>query len=379
MNEAPFVDTHHARGARHGRSPGSVHDVAHSDAESRTPVDVAALEAYLCAGIEGARGPLAITELEHGHTNVSFHLRLGDRELVLRRPPLGPTPPGALDMYREYCVLAALGEVYPRAPQALLCCADPSVIGAPFVVMEHRQGEIVRGSLPASLSGEGDGRRASEALIDALADLHHVEPLRSGLGELGRPRSYTERHLTSWVRRLRATSADRSSAPLEEVAEGLLETLPRPQRTSIVHNDFKLDNCQFAPGRPDVVTTVLDWDQASLGDPLLDLGILLAYWPDPDDPISRHRVLFPGLEQVPLARRQELVSWYAERSSLRLRDLGWYEAFGLWRAAIVNLQLRQRFTDGQTRDRRLGERGRCVKPLAQAAQETLHAYRAERS
>jgi aminoglycoside phosphotransferase (APT) family kinase protein len=281
-------------------------------------------------------------------------------------------------MYREHCVLAALGDAYPRAPRALLYCADPAIIGAPFVVMEHRVGVTIRASMPPTLPGDDAGRRASEALIDALADLHHVEPLRSGLGELGRPRSYAERHLTGWIRRLRALGVDRSALPLEEVGEALLGSLPRPQHTSIVHNDFTLDNCQFAPGRPDVVTTVLDWDMASLGDPLLDLGILLAHWPDPDDPIARHRVIFPGLEQVPLARREEMVRWYGQRSPLRLDGFGWYEAFGLWRAAVVNLQLRQRFAEGQTRDRRIGDRGRCVKPLAQAAQEVLRRFEAER-
>lgn len=373
MNEAPSVGTRQARSSRHGR----LHDGPHGTSAPTEPgdaLDVRALEAYLAASLDDVEGPLEVTEFEHAHANVSYLVRMGGQELVLRRPPLGPVPPGALDMYREYCVLSALGDAYPRAPRALLCCADSSVIGAPFVVMEHRKGVTIRGSLPPALAGDEAGRRASEALIDALADLHHVEPLRSGLGELGRPRSYAERHLTGWIRRLRALGVDRSSVPLEEVGEGLLASLPRPQRTSIVHNDFKLDNCMFAPGRPDVVTAVLDWDQASLGDPLLDLGILLAYWPDADDPISRHRVVFPGLESVPLARRAELVRWYAERSSLRLSDLGWYEAFGLWRAAVVNLQLRQRFAEGQSRDRRLADRGRCVKPLAQAAQDTLRSY-----
>lgn len=373
MNEAPMAGTTHARTDRHGRTEDGPHG-ATSPSESGDIVDVQALEAYLDAGLDDFDGPLEVSQIEDGHTSASYLLRTGDRELVLRRPPLGPVAPGALDMYREYCVLAALGDAYPRAPRALLCCADPSIIGAPFVVLEHRKGVTIRGSMPPALAGDEAGRRVSEALVDALADLHHVEPLRSGLGELGRPRSYAERHLTGWIRRLRPLGVDRSSVPLEEVGEALLATLPRPQRTSIVHNDFKLDSCLFAPGRPDVVTTVLDWDQASLGDPLLDLGILMAYWPDPDDPISRHRVPHPGLELMPLARRDEIVRWYAERSSLRLSDLGWYEAFGLWRAAVVNLQLRQRFVEGQSRDRRLGERGRCVKPLTLAAQEVLRAY-----
>lgn len=379
MTKAPMVDTPQLRARRGGGDPPGLPSPSRQTAGPDGVIDEAALEAYLCSSLDGVEGPLAVAPFESSQTNVSYRLRLGDRDLVLRRPPLGPVPPGALDMYREYCVLAALGDAYPRAPRALLCCADPSVIGAPFVVMEHREGVAIRGSVPAVLAGDEAARRASEALVDALADLHHVEPLRSGLGELGRPRSYAERHLRGWTRRLRALGVDRSSVPLEEVGEALLASLPRPQRTSIVHNDFKLDNCLFAPGRPDVVTSVLDWDLASLGDPLLDLGILLASWPDPDDPISRHRVAHPGLEKVPLARRSELVAWYSERSSLRLGDLGWYEAFGLWRAAVVNLQLRQRFVEGQSRDRRLADRGRCVKPLAHAAQEALRAYEAARS
>ncbi|HYI60604.1 MAG TPA: phosphotransferase family protein [Acidimicrobiales bacterium] len=379
MSEGPMAGTAHRAGGRHGSGLDDAHGRAHGAPRPDQAVDVAALEAYLCATIDGLHGPLEVSQFEHGHANLTYLLRLGGRDLVLRRPPLGPVAPLALDMYREHCVLAALGDAYPRAPRALLYCADAGVIGAPFVIMEHRVGVTIRSSLPPTLPGEDAGRRASEALIDALVDLHQVEPLRSGLGEMGRPRSYAERHLTGWLRRLRALGVDRSALPLEEVGEGLLASLPRPQRTSIVHNDFTLDNCQFAPGRPDVVTTVLDWDMACLGDPLLDLGILLAYWPDPDDPISRHRVMFPGLEQAPLARRQEMVGWYAERSPLRLRDLAWYEAFGLWRAAVVNLQLRQRFAEGQTRDRRLGDRGRCVTPLTQAAQEALGRFRAGRS
>ena len=211
------------------------------------------------------------------------------REYVLRRPPLGPIPPGAHDMRREHRVLSRLHARFPLAPRSLLLCEDESIIGAVFIIEERRRGFVIRDDIPAEFAGRPDlNRRIGDALIDALADLHLVAPAAAGLGDLGRPEGYAERQLAGWSRRWQAAQggeeAERSAALWHPVLDWLGQHLPNSRGAALLHNDYRLDNCLLDPADPAHIEAVLDWDMCTQGDPLADLGYILNYWVERDDP-----------------------------------------------------------------------------------------------
>ena len=265
-------------------------------------LDWAALEDYLKARLPELDGPMTVLQFPNGSANLTYQLVIGGTRLVLRRPPFGKLAPGAHDMRREHRVLSRLYRSYPRAPRAVLYGEDESVIGSRFFVSEYRPGVVVWDRIPGTMSGQADaGRRIGFAVVDALADLHLVDPESCDLGDLGRPDGYLERQLRGWQGRWAAVAPE-AGTPVERGGAALAARLPVPTRTSIVHNDFKTDNCQFAPDDPDVVVSVFDWDMATLGDPLVDLGTLLNYWPSDDgSPV----LAIPGLERLGLPGKDD--------------------------------------------------------------------------
>ncbi|GAA4478842.1 phosphotransferase family protein [Rhodococcus olei] len=337
-------------------------------------LDWSALEAHLRAGVEGLSGEFSVLQFPRGSANLTYCVSFGDRRLVVRRPPFGKIAPGAHDMGREYRVLARLHERYDRAPRALLYCADESVIGAPFLVSEYRDGVVVWDSVPASMAHlNAAGFRIGLAVIDGLADLHAVDPESCGLADLGRPDGYLGRQVHGWSSRWDAVAAHAPSREtariVEEVGRRIRAEIPRSQRAGIVHNDYKVDNCQFAPGDPDRVKSVFDWDMATTGDVLVDLGTLLNYWPDrtvePDSDAAF--IAVPGMHGLDLPSRAEVVERYAANSDLDLTRISWYEAFGCWKTVVILQQLYARFVRGETTDPRMGMRGALVEPLARRA------------
>jgi len=328
-------------------------------------LDWRSLEHHLRRHLPQAQGEFAVLQFPNGSANLTYLVHFDEYAVVVRRPPFGLIAPGAHDMRREHTVLSRLAAAYPRAPRALHYCDDDAVIGAPFLVSEYRPGIVVWDHVPPSLDvSEDAGRRIGLAVVDALADLHLVDPDACGLGDLGRPDGYLERQLRGWQRRWEAVAPD-GAHPLQAVADLLSRNLPASGRATLVHNDFKVDNCQFAPGHPDTVATVFDWDMATLGDPLTDLGTLLGYWPE--GPVAADGV--PGLEAVGLPLRAEVVSRYAERTGRDLspQDVAWYEAFGCWKTAVIMQQLYARHLRGESTDDRMAARGEQVGRLAARA------------
>ena len=314
-------------------------------------------------------------QFTNGAANLTYLLRLGDRELVLRRPPFGTLAPGAHDMRREWRVLSRLWRHYDRAPRAFLFCDDAAVAGADFFVMERRDGVVIRGAMPAAMAGQRDaGRRLGFALADAMAELHLLDPVATGLGDLGRPEGFVARQVSGWRKRWELAeplARDEVRAPMAEVADRLAASLPAPQRVSIVHNDLKLDNCAFAPADPDRVRAVFDWDMTTLGDPLVDLGTLLNYWPDPTDPPETRRASHEGMRALGLPTRAELTARYAERTGLDPRAARWYEAFAQWKTAVVVQQLHNRWRQGASADPRHEHIADSVAVLAATAARLL--------
>lgn len=332
------------------------------------------LERYLREHLPDLEGNFSVLQFPRGSANLTYQVTFGERQLVVRRPPFGTIAAGAHDMAREYKVLSQLHTEFPRAPRALLHCADESVIGAEFFVNEYREGVVVWDRVPDSMSGFDDaGARIGLAVIDALADLHAVDPEKAGLSGLGRPDGYLERQLRGWQKRWAAVEPEvdspETTAVMRAVAVRLVKGQPRSQRSGIVHNDYKIDNCQFRPDDPDRVTAVFDWDMATTGDTLSDLGTLLNYWPDRTlDPDSDAAfIAVPGMHGLGLPPRAAVIDRYASSSSLDLSDITWYEALGCWKTAVILQQLYARFVRGQTADARMGQRGALIPPLARRA------------
>ncbi len=329
-------------------------------------LDAVRVEAWIRERMSDLPSPLRVEQFPGGHANLTYLLRFGERELVLRRPPFGPVAPGAHDMAREFRVLSKLWRVFDRAPRAYLLCEDPAVIGAIFFVMERRRGVVIRNSIPAELARHEDvARRVSFALVDAMADLHDVDYHAAGLSDLGRPEGFVRRQVEGWHKRWQL--AKHAEVPeMEALHAWLAANLPGSPGASLVHNDLKLDNCQFDPDRPDRVKSIFDWDMTTLGDPLVDLGTLLGYWSEGQSPSpeggSVSLVAGPGFPS-----RDEMAARYANRRDVPLRALGWYEAFALWKTAVVVQQIFIRWKRGQTQDARFAQMDQRVPLLARLA------------
>jgi aminoglycoside phosphotransferase (APT) family kinase protein len=307
-----------------------------AEAPARRLVDPLGLNAYLDGRVPG-EGTFEVERHRAGHSNETFFVRRSGWEWVLRRPPHGAFLPTAHDVLREYRVLAALDGTAVRAPRTILACEDPSVIGAPFYVMEKVEGLVPRTSLPPGLETEGERRRVAEELVDALVEIHAVDWQAAGLEGWGRPTGYLERQLRRWRGQLELASGFTRPLPdLVRAAQWLSERLPASPPSTIVHGDYKLDNVIVAADAPARVMAVLDWEMSTIGDPLADVGYLLSSWRQPEDP--RDAVL---AEQVDLTRapgfptRGELVERYRARSGRDTGDLTWYVVLAIWKLAIL--------------------------------------------
>ncbi len=325
-------------------------------------LDATRLEPYLRAHLPAAEGPLEIAQFGGGHANLTYLLRFGQREYVLRRPPLGPVPPGAHDMRREHRVLSTLHAGYPLAPRSYLLCTDHAVIGADFFVMERRHGFAFRASIPAPWAQRPDVLRGvGLSLVDNLAALHAVDPAGVGLSELGKPEGFVERQLRGWTDRWANALTDDVDRGEAFVAR-LAERLPASRRTSLVHNDYKLDNTLLDPLDPARTVAVLDWDMCTQGDPLMDLGQLLALWSESgEEGESMGRRMPTWYAGFPT--RREVVERYAQQSGADLSELTWYVQFNVFRYAVILQQIYVRYVRGQTHDQRFKDFGSAVNAL----------------
>jgi len=326
------------------------------------------LEYWLKGHIDGLEGNMQVSQFHGGHANLTYCVAFDDIELVIRRQPFGTIAPGAHDMKREYRALSGLGPVYDRAPKAFAYYAEESVIGAPFIVMERRRGVVVRADIPEELRGfDGVEARVSLALVDAMAELHALDPITIGLGELGRAEGFVSRQLKGWHGRWQL-AVDVEDPAFEAAYSLLLKQQPETRRHTLVHNDLKLDNCMFEPDNPDRVATILDWDMTTLGDPLIELGTLLSYWRESDDQFNRSPTIDLDMSRFP--SRSSLVERYASAGA-DVADIGWYEAFGLWKQVVVLQQLYRRLELGETQDVRFKRFPSYIPAMLDAVVEML--------
>ena len=325
-----------------------------------------ALASYLEDRLPGADAPMAVRQFGGGAANLTYLLDFGGAEYVLRRPPLGPVAASAHDMQREYRVLSKLYKHFPPAPKAFLYCDDEDIIGAPFQVMERRRGRVIRTRMPEDWNDLDDApQRMSRALVDALADFHAVDYEAIGLGDLGKPDGFIERQIDGWHRRWQAAkTADLE--PMDGVYHWLKAHVPDDSDAALVHNDYKLDNLMLSADDPGDAVAVFDWDMCTLGDPLSDLGALLTYWAQPDDPEPlRQMAMMPVDARFPT--RDELVARYAAQSGRDVSNIHFYHALGLYRLTVIIAQIYIRYKRGQTEDARFAHLNQLVPVTAQAA------------
>lgn len=333
-------------------------------------LDTTKVADFLKDKLDGTDQPLSIQQFGGGAANLTYLLKYGDsHDYVLRRPPLGPVAPSAHDMAREYKVLSVLHQVFPYAPRAFLFSDDDDIVGAPFFVMERRYGTVVRRSLPDHYAAMSDApRKMSEALIDTLAQLHAIDYSALGLDDLGKPDGFIERQIAGWYRRWHKAKLE-DNPIVDETHQWLNDHLPESMASTLVHNDYKLDNTMLADDDPSKMIAVFDWDMCTLGDPLADVGALLAYWTQSDDPPLVQTTASMPVGDSGFLTRKQLIERYAEKSGRDVSDIRFYHVLGVFRLAVILQQIYIRYVRGQTQDERFARLGQVVDALILTAQQ----------
>lgn len=319
----------------------------------------------------GLEGVPEVRQFPGGYSNLTYLVTIDGRDLVLRRPPFGSQVRTAHDMGREFRVLSRLHPVFPRVPRPLAACDDPALLGAPFYLMERVDGVILRAALPQglTLSPETSSRLAAR-FIELLAELHGLDLEATGLGELGRAEGYVERQVKGWSGRYQAAKTD-SLPALERAFELLAARQPPASGAALVHNDFKYDNLVLAQEDLADIRAVLDWEMATVGHPLLDLGTALGYWVEAGDPEELRQFKFGPTDLPGQPSRSELARRYGKQSGLDLSDLTWFYGFGLAKIAVIAQQIYARYCQGLTRDPRFGALLPAIRALGDAALAAL--------
>lgn len=347
--------------------------------ETRTPrpgeeIDTEALGRFLSTIVPQVAGlPVTVEQFPGGHSNLTYLVRVGGRELVLRRPPVGSRVKSAHDMSREYRVLAALSPVWNKAPAPLAFCGDESVIGAQFYLMERLRGVILRKEPPMPID-RPTARRLCEVLIGGLAELHAVDYRAAGLGDLGRPQGYVERQVRGWTERYHGSRTD-DIAEVLQVADWLAAHLPSSGPATLIHNDYKFDNVVFDGKDITRMIGVLDWEMTTVGDPLMDLGTALSYWVEKGDPPPMVAMRFGPTTTPGMMSRSEVAARYAELTGRSMDDIVFYYAFGLFKTAVVVQQIYYRYEKGLTKDPRFAGLIHAVGMLCKWALATIHRGR----
>jgi aminoglycoside phosphotransferase (APT) family kinase protein len=329
------------------------------------------LEAYLDEHGLGS-GPVEAEPVGDGHSNITYVIRRDGGEWVLRRPPRPPLPPSAHDVLREARLLNAVEDADVRTPRVLAACADESVIGAPFYVMEKVDGDVITSEIPQRLDTPPERARIGEELIDSLVEIHAVDWQAAGLEGYGKPTGYLERQ----VRRFSGLwehNATRQVPELDEATEWLRDNVPESGPATIVHGDYRLGNTMFGPGTPARLVAIFDWELATIGDPLADLGYLVATYAQPDDEDSTPLFALNAVTtREGFPTRAGLISRYEERSGRSMSDVRWYETLALWKSAVFLEGSYKRLLAGTTDDPFFKLLGEGVPAIARRALRIAH-------
>ncbi len=342
------------------------------------------LEHYLRSALSDKAGDISIEQFPAGSSNLTYLIRLGDEDYVLRRPPFGNTMKSAHDMRREFDVLSKLSNVYSPAPRPVLFCDDESVIGSEFYLMERRRGIVIRGRLSAKQLPNDVGGSPAERLqtdssfqweickrfIANLTQLHSLNPSKAGLEGLGKPEGYNRRQVEGWSKRYSAAKTH-EWPELEESIAWLSDNTPTEFGTSIIHNDYKFDNVMLDPQDLTRITAVLDWEMVTIGDPLMDLGTTLGYWMSSEAGEEMLSMPFNPRVLMEKVSRWQLVEMYAKASGRELPEMLFYYVFGTFKIAVIAQQIYARYVRGFTKDERFAHFDRFVAALGKIAAHTI--------
>jgi aminoglycoside phosphotransferase (APT) family kinase protein len=313
-------------------------------------------------------GELEVRPFTSGYSNLTYLVRIGQWEGVLRRPPFGELPAKAHDMKREYNLLKRIYSVYPKAPKPLLYCEDPNIMDKHFYVMELKKGVVLDEDLPDDWNTTQIKQQISKAFIQELVDLHNIDVYKNNLDSLGKPEGFLKRQVNGWIQRYRQSKTD--DLPFVEKLENwLIDNIPNSTDVTIIHNDFKLNNIMFNPENPNQIIAVLDWEMSTIGDPLLDLAISLAYWTEEGD---EETGLTAVTNQPGFLTRRELAILYAETSGRDISNLNYYLSFAFYKIAVVLQQIYYRYKSGEVDDERFANLNVGIRNLMLQAEKAMH-------
>lgn len=342
------------------------------EVRSGEELDGEKVKEYLISHIPGLYGEIEIRQFPSGFSNLTYSIKIGEREMILRRPPFGKKAKTAHDMWREFRVLSNLRPYFCYCPQPLLYCDDESVMGTPFYVMDRVKGIILRKNYPKGFSlSLREAESLCNRFIEVLVELHTIDYKKAGMADFGKPEGYVRRQVEGWSTRYR--DARTPDAPdFEKVMAWLVEKMPAESHVvSVIHNDYKFDNVVLNPQNPLEIIGVLDWEMATIGDPLMDLGSSLAYWIDRDDPREYHHMRMLPTTEPGMLTRGEVVERYAKLMGIEVAKFDFYLCFGFFRLAVIAQQIYYRFYHGQTKDKRFEMLIFAVALLEKAALELI--------
>jgi aminoglycoside phosphotransferase (APT) family kinase protein len=336
-------------------------------------LDISKLEPFLRTHFSGQAENLTVTQYPSGHSNLTYSVQLGDRQMVLRRPPVGSKVKSAHDMGREFHVLSKLHDAYPPAPKVLLYCDDASIVGAPFYLMEPITGIILRRDPPPDLAFTADtARRLCESFIDNLVFLHGIDFVAIGLADLGKPQGYLERQVRGWIERYHG-SKTHDLPEVEQIALWMQQNLPSTSDATLIHNDYKFDNVMLAPDDLTKIVGVLDWEMCTLGDALSDLATALAYWVEADDSDELQNLRWGPTNYPGSMTRNELVQRYARAAGRDVSRIVFYVVFARFKVAVIVQQIYYRYHLGLTKDPRFAAMPEVVRTLLRSSWQTAQS------
>ncbi len=325
------------------------------------------LKRYLKEHLPHIDGRLTIKQFPSGFSNLTYLIQIGATAYVLRRPPFGANIKSAHDMGREYRILSRLIDIYPKVPKPYLYCEEEEILGAPFYVMEQLTGVILRPQMPPEMiPSPALMRQIAQSLIDNLAHLHALDYKTADLADIGKPQGYVERQINGWSKRYIRSKTDEIT-DMERTAAWLANNIPSETGAALIHNDYKYDNLVLDTANWANIIGVLDWEMATIGDPLMDLGTTLAYWVQPGDPQEILAMQFSPTTLPGNPTRDELVQRYAQKSGRDVSNLTFYYVYGLFKLAVIVQQIYYRYKKGYTQDPRFAGLISAVKACASMA------------
>jgi aminoglycoside phosphotransferase (APT) family kinase protein len=323
-----------------------------SEVRSGEELDVAIIDGYMKQHITGLQGEPVITQFPGGASTLTYQISYGDQAYILRRPPFGKIAKGAHDMLREAKIMKALKPVYPYVPDIFAICEDDSVLGCNFYVMQKLTGVIPRQNMPKELQLEEAATRGMcLSVIDKVIELHQVNVKGTDLEKLGKGPGYVERQIMGWSDRYIKSMTD-DATDFAKVMDWLKSNMPEDVAQVLIHNDFRLDNVVLNAEDTSEVIGVLDWEMATIGDPLMDLGNTLAYWIEADDDSQFQMMRRQPTHLKGMLTRQQVIDYYLEKTGYQVDSFVYYEVYGLFRLAVIMQQIYYRFFHGQTKDKR---------------------------